>query len=279
MPSPVKISAIVLTYNEEAKIGNCLESLAEVADEVVVVDSFSTDATEDICNHYHVRFVQHAYEGYTAQQNYALQVVTYDHVLVLDADEWLSEELKKSILAVKQNWGSYGGYVVNRLNNFYGTWLRRGGAYPDKKVRLWDRRVAKWGGEDPHGLVAIDKSKVMRLEGDLLHYSYVHIGEHIAQLNYYSQQSARAKYKNGKRAVLVFNLMISPLFRFVSTYFFRGGFLEGFHGFVYCSLASYLTLLKYIRLYDYNRNGLPAEDDIKPIAKKAHATKVVEMKN
>src|SRR5690606_30552724 len=275
MPSPVKISAIVLTYNEEAKIANCLESLTGVADEIVVVDSFSTDGTEAICRRYDARFVQHAYKGYTVQQNYALEVATYDHVLVLDADEWLSDELRASVLAVKQNWDTEGGYRMNRLTNYYGKWLKRGGAYPDAKVRLWDKRVAKWGGEDPHGLVAIDPSKVKNLRGDLLHYSYVHVGEHIAQLNYYSQQSALVKYRAGKRANFLVNLILSPLFRFVSTYIFRGGFLEGFHGFAYCSLQSYLTLLKYIRLYDYNRNGLPSEKEVKPISKTAFDKKAV----
>src|SRR5690606_12233534 len=274
MPPSVKLSAIVLTFNEEAKVANCLESLTGIADEIVVVDSFSTDGTEAVCRRYNVRFVQHADHGYSVQQNYALTVATYDHVLVLDADEWLSDELKASILAVKENWDTDGGYMVNRLNNFYGRWLRRGGAYPDAKVRLWDRRVAQWGGEDPHGLVAIDKSKVKKLRGDLLHCSSAHIGEHIAQLNYYSQQSAKAKYKGGKRANFFFNLFISPAFRFVVNYVVRGGFREGFHGFVYCSLASYLTLLKYIRLYDYKVNGLPPEKEIKPISKVALGTQL-----
>src|SRR5690606_8600223 len=138
MPSPVKISALVLTYNEEAKIANCLESLTGVADEIVVVDSFSTDGTEAICRRYDARFVQHAYKGYTVQQNYALEVATYDHVLVLDADEWLSDELRASVLAVKQNWDTEGGYRMNRLTNYYGKWLKRGGAYPDAKVRRWE---------------------------------------------------------------------------------------------------------------------------------------------
>jgi len=104
VPSPVKISAIVITYNEEAKIANCLESLVEVADEIIVVDSFSTDATEEICSRYNVRFVKHAFAGHVAQQNYALRIAAYDHVLVLDADERLSDDLKKSILTVKKDW-------------------------------------------------------------------------------------------------------------------------------------------------------------------------------
>lgn len=272
MSNPVKISAIVLTYNEEAKIAGCLESLRGVADEIVVIDSFSTDKTEEICNGFTPlpRFVKHAYVGYIAQQNYALEVVSYDHVLVLDADERLSENLTKSILAMKQDWGPYPGYSFNRLTNYYGSWLRYGGAFPDVKVRFWDRRLAKWGREDPHGLVAMPLSKTKKLSGDLLHYSYANLGEHIAQLTYYSQQAAKAKYKRGQRANFIINLMASPVFRFVSTYFFRGGFLDGFHGFVYCSLQSYLTLLKYIRLYEYNKNGLPSEADIKPVMKKAY---------
>src|SRR5690606_8413840 len=133
------------------------------------VDSLSTDATEEICKNYSVRFIKHPFEGYVGQKNYAMQMAKYDYVLSLDADERLSDELRKSILAVKANWDEYDGYAFNRFNNYCGKWLRHGGAYPDRKIRLWDRRVACWGGVDPHDRVDMPKHRVKKLNGDLLH--------------------------------------------------------------------------------------------------------------
>ena len=259
MSNEVKISVVIIAYNEERKIGNCLQSLVGVADEIVVVDSFSTDNTKEVCARYNVHFIQHAFEGYVGQKNYALRAATHDHVLSLDADEWLSDDLQESIKFVKANWDSTcDGYAFNRFNNYYGKWLRYGGAYPDKKIRLWDRRKAQWGGVDPHDSVVMLKGAfVKKLKGDLMHHSYTHIDDHIRQLPYYSEVAARAKYLNGDRANFFINLVLSPLYRFFSSYFLRLGFLDGFYGFVFSTLSSYLTLLKYMRLYEYQNKGLP----------------------
>ncbi|MTI29248.1 glycosyltransferase family 2 protein, partial [Cytophagales bacterium RKSG123] len=149
-----KISAVIITYNEEKNIQRCLESLKGVVDEIVVVDSLSTDNTKKICEKFDVHFIENPFEGHIEQKNYAMGCARNDYVLSLDADEALSPKLKESILKVKENWTA-DFYSFNRLNNYCGQWIRHSGWYPDKKIRLWDRRKGKWGGKNPHDNVVM----------------------------------------------------------------------------------------------------------------------------
>lgn len=255
MPNPVKISATIITLNEEKKVEDCLRSLLGVADEIVVVDSCSTDQTKEICDRYGVKFITHAFEGYIAQKNYAVSQSTYDHILALDADERLSPELRESILRVKNNWDNVSGYSFNRLNNYCGKWIRFCGWYPDRKIRLWDRRKAKWGGEDPHDKVLIPRDQVIKLRGDLLHMAYYSLDEHLQQVHRFAEIAAKAKYKSGKKANFVIHVLLNPVFKFLKKYFFQFGFLDGYYGFVFCATASALNFFKYLRLYEYHRTG------------------------
>jgi glycosyltransferase involved in cell wall biosynthesis len=162
------LSAVIITYNEARNIGRCLDSLAGVADEIVVVDSFSTDDTERICRAHGARFVQHAFEGHIEQKNYALAQARYDWVLSLDADEALSDPLRAAILAVKVQAERLDGYEMNRLTNYCGQWIHHSGWYPDRKLRLFDRRQGRWGGVNPHDKVLMDsRDQTGRLAGDL----------------------------------------------------------------------------------------------------------------
>jgi glycosyltransferase involved in cell wall biosynthesis len=258
MSPSVKISATVITFNEEDKLEACLQSLIGVADEIIVVDSCSTDRTEEICRKYPVKFISHAFEGYVAQKNYAVRLSAYDYILSLDADERLSPELKKSILSVKSSWGNVHGYSVNRFNNYCGKWMRFSGWY-EKKIRLWDRRKAQWTGTDPHDFVYIHTGKVKQLKGDLIHYAYFTVDEHIKQNFRFAEIAARAKYKRGERPIFFVNIIFSPLFRFIKSYILQFGFLDGYYGFVFCSISASLTFFKYLRLYEYKRRGLPEE--------------------
>ena len=257
MAEPVKISATIITFNEEKKIERCLQSLLAVDDEIIVVDSFSTDSTSEICRRYPVVFIQRAFEGYVAQKNFAIDRASFDHILALDADEVLSEELRNSILKVKADWGSNGGYSFNRFNNYCGKWIRFCGWYPDRKIRLWDRRLGRWGGEDPHDKVALPASRVKLLKGNLLHYAYFTVDEHLAQMHRFAEVAARAKYRNGTKPVFIFHVLLSPLFKFFRKYFLQLGFLDGYYGFVFCATASALNFYKYLRLHEYHRKGLP----------------------
>jgi glycosyltransferase involved in cell wall biosynthesis len=255
MPKPVKISATIITLNEEMKIEGCLQSLSGIADEIIVVDSFSVDRTEEICQRYGVRFIGHAFDGYVAQKNFAVDHTTYDFVLALDADERISDHLRQSIMEVKNDWGAFGGYSFNRFNNYCGKWIRFCGWYPDRKIRLWDKRKGKWGGEDPHDKVIIPRDEVKKLRGDLLHLAYFSVDEHLQQMHKFAEVAARAKFKNGKKPVFVIHVLLNPVFKFVKKYIFQLGFLDGYYGFVFCANASALNFFKYLRLYEYHRKA------------------------
>ena len=254
MGKSVKISAVIITFNEERNIGRCLDSLNEVADEVVVVDSFSTDRTKEICNSKGASFIQNPFEGHIEQKNYAMSRANHDYVLSLDADESLSEELKKSILSVKNNW-NHNGYSFNRLTNYCGNWIRYCGWYPDRKLRLWDRRKGGWGGVNPHDKVIMDKeSSISHLSGDLLHYSYYTIGQNISQINSFSDIAARAEYEKGKKANLVIDVLLNPPCTFIKKYFVKLGILDGYYGFVISIISAFGKFLKYAKLRELNRN-------------------------
>jgi len=253
MKNPVQISALVITYNEENNIERCLNSLDGIADEIVVIDSFSTDRTAGICKSRGVDFVQHRFEGHIEQKNYALSRANNDHVLSLDADEALSEKLKQSILTAKQNWED-DGYSVNRLTDYCGKWIRHCGWYPDKKLRLWDRRKGRWGGVNPHDHVIMDKNcRVGHLRGDLLHYSYPTIKHHVAQIDLFSDIAARAAFQRGRRVNVLLDIWLNPLLTFFKKYFLKLGILDGYEGFVISIGTAYGKFLKYIKLRELDK--------------------------
>lgn len=251
MSNPVKISGVIITYNEERNIRDCIQSMEEVVDEVVVVDSFSTDTTPDICKQLGVKFLQHPFEGHIEQKNYAMRQARYDIVLSLDADERVSEGMKLSILQAKQDW-QYDGYMFNRLNNYCGHWLRYSW-YPDRKLRLWNRTRGEWGGTNPHDRVIVRSGHVKRLKSRILHYAYQNLEEHYEQVRKFAVIAAHAKHKKGKKAYFVIHVMISPLYKFFRKYFLRLGFLDGYYGFIFSGLTSYLNFMKYLRLWELNR--------------------------
>ncbi|MCE7993072.1 MAG: glycosyltransferase family 2 protein [Roseivirga sp.] len=243
----VKVSGLIITYNEEENIKRCLESLHDVCDEIVVVDSFSTDKTEDICRQFNVRFIQNAWKGFLDQKNFAQSQASYDHVLQLDADEALSDELKQQIIAVKSDWKK-GGYHFKRFTNYCGKWIRHSGWYPDSKLRLYDRRIGNWQGLDPHPEVIMQVGESYDvLKGDLLHYSYVSYEDHINRSAKYAKQAAMAMKQMGRNPSTI-KLIVSPFYRFINDYFFRGGFRDGFEGLIICRTAAYYTFLKYMYL-------------------------------
>lgn len=251
--SAVKISAVIITLNEEKNIARCIESLQGVADEIVVIDSHSTDRTKEICLEMRVTFMEHTFEGYVKQKNYAVKQARYDHVLSLDADEALSPQLTQSILSVKKDW-RYDGYKFNRLTNYCGRWIRHCGWYPDTKLRLWDRRKGQWEGDKVHEtLKMLPDSKIQHLTGDLLHYSYHNIAHHIVQMNQYTTLMAEEKFKKNKRVIPFLHLFLYPTWIFLKRYIFQLGCLDGYQGFVLCRHASYNKFLKYIKLRELYR--------------------------
>jgi len=247
----ISLSVVIITYNEERNIGRCLKSVSTVADEIVVVDSFSSDRTEEICNSFGVRFIQNNFMGYVEQKNYANSLAEYPYILSLDADEALSDTLIKSISNVKARW-DHDGYSMNRMTNYCGKWIKHGAWYPDRKIRLFDKKKAKWDGQLVHeNLVLNDSSNVSFLRGDILHYSFYSISEHVIRSNYYSKLSAEQLFSKGKKAGC-FKLIVKPCARFLSHYILRLGFLDGYYGFVISRITAYSTLLKYAKLRQLN---------------------------
>ncbi len=253
----VKISAVVITYNEERNIRRCLDSLRDIADEMVVVDSYSTDQTESICREMGASFLQHPFEGHIEQKNYALGQARYDIILSLDADEALSPELRESIRSAKNHWDC-DGYSLNRLTSYCGKWIRHCGWYPDVKIRLWDRTKGQWGGTNPHDRVVMKEgSNVKHLTGELLHYSYHSIRQQVDQMNSFSDLAARAAYEKGKKASFIKDILLNPVATFLKMYILQAGFLDGYYGFIISVNSGFSKFLKYIKLRELYKHQPP----------------------
>tara|TARA_Y100000782_G_scaffold115569_1_gene160330 strand:- start:32244 stop:32990 length:747 start_codon:yes stop_codon:yes gene_type:complete len=241
------VSAVIITYNEERNIGRCIDSLQGIADEIVVVDSFSKDATKAICLEKGAKFIEHAFEGHIEQKNWAITQAKFPHVLSLDADEALDETLKAEILRVKENFAA-DGYELNRLTNYCGTWIKHGNWYPDIKLRLWDSRKGKWGGQNPHDKYMMKKeAKIERLKGHLLHYSFYTFDQHLDQIHRFTDISSSAAIQKGKKSTIL-NLAINPIAKFIGGYLVKAGFLDGKAGFKIAWYSAYATYLKYSKM-------------------------------
>jgi glycosyltransferase involved in cell wall biosynthesis len=245
----IKLSVVIITFNEEKNIARCLASVKKIADDIVVIDSFSKDKTKEICLAAGVRFVEHPFEGHIQQKNWAITQALYPHILSIDADEALDDTLQQSVLAVKQNWQQE-GYYMNRLTNYCGHWVRHCGWYPDKKLRLWDSHKGEWRGTNPHDkyeLFAGDKNSGY-LKGDILHYSFYTIESHIKQIEYFTDISSKALFEKKQKPLLFIKLYISPIAKFIESYFLKLGFLDGKYGYLICKNSAWATKLKYQKL-------------------------------
>ncbi len=241
-----KLSVVIITFNEEENIGKCMDSVREVVDEVVVVDSFSTDRTIEIAEAKGARIIQHKFEGHIQQKNFAKEQATNNWVLSIDADETLSEELKQSIAIAKGSFDA-DGYTMNRLNFYCGKPIKTCGWYPDKKLRLWDRTKGAWTGINPHDkFELIERAVIKNLTGDILHNTYPTHESFLAQRDKFATISAQ-HLKSKSVFVLLLKLIFSPPFKFIRTYFLLLGFTEGAVGFTICFHLSREVFLKYFR--------------------------------
>jgi glycosyltransferase involved in cell wall biosynthesis len=249
----VPVSVVVITFNEEDNIERCLLSVQDVADEIVVVDSLSADRTKEICLRLGVKFIEQPFLGYVEQKNKALEYCQYSHVLSLDADEALSDQLKASILKAKENW-IFDGYEFNRLTNYCGKWIRHTDWYPDRKLRLFDKRKGKWDGQLIHEKVIMNEgSEVSLLQGDLFHYSFPSIDHHLEVVEKFTTIMAREGFEK-KKKVGWMSLLFSPLWKFIKSYFVKKGFLDGYYGFVVCMISAHATFIKYVKIKELINN-------------------------
>ncbi|MEN1928914.1 glycosyltransferase family 2 protein [Luteimonas sp. MJ204] len=249
------VTACIIAFNEADRIGDCLASLA-FCDEIVVVDSFSTDATADIARAAGARVLQRAFDGFRSQKAFAVEQASHDWVLCLDADERVGDQLRASIQSARAGGLRHAaGYRFARLDNYFGRFLRHGNAYPDRVLRMFDRRRGGWRGtREVHEAASVD-GPVHTLVGDLIHYPYRSLEQQLAKTGRYARMMAEHDFARGKRASLA-KLVLSPGWRFLRGYVLRAGFLDGWHGLVYAYVRANYVRQKTIMLW-LLQNGQP----------------------
>ena len=246
------LSVVIITFNEEKNIGRCMDSVKEVADEIIILDSYSTDNTLDIVKTKGAVIHQQKFKGYGQQKNDALNLCSHDLILSLDADEALDNVLIQEILQEKKN-PTHDAYMMNRCTNYCGHFIRHGSWYPDKKIRLFNKKIAKWSNEVIHEKIEmLSNTKIKQLKGDILHYSFNSISEHVAQNNKFSSLSADSMFSVGRRSNL-FKLIVNPTWAFLLSYLVRLGFIDGLYGFIVAVNICHLTFLKHSKLMSLQR--------------------------
>jgi len=241
----MKISVVIITKNEAERIGACIQSVLPFSDEILVLDSFSEDDTKQRAEGLGARVVQRTFEGYGATKNFANQLTSGDYIFSIDADEVVDNELCEAILAVKAEKKPAGMYVVKRRNNYCGSWIEHGGWNPDVKPRFWRKEVAEWDLAEVHEKLQIQPgTEIIRLPGNLLHYSYRTREEHLGKIKSYSRKGAFELKRSGKKPGR-WKQFTSPAVRWIRDYFFKLGFLDGAAGLRIANLTAYEVYEKY----------------------------------
>jgi glycosyltransferase involved in cell wall biosynthesis len=250
----MKISACIIGFNEEQNITDCLKSLQGVADEIVYVDSYSSDKTVAVVKKFTKRVFFRKFDNYVAQKNFAASKAKYDWILNLDCDERLSDELRASLLALKATGTDKVGFRFNRLTWYIYRFIRHSGWYPDDKVRLYDRRLARWEGDQVHEIVRIPNEKTGKLKGDLLHYSFRTVDDHLKTIRNYSEMAAQAMFAQGRRVSLA-GVFARSGWVVIRKFFFELAFLDGTAGIIITYYSAVATFTKYIKLYVLGKQG------------------------
>ncbi len=249
------ISAFIVCHNEERQIRRCLESV-KWCDEIIVVDSGSTDKTLDICREYTSKIYFHAWEGYVIQKRYALEQCSSDWVLNIDADEEVSESLHREMTGIlewdaRENTKKLNGYYLNRVVFFLDRWWRKGGWYPEYRLRLCRRSETTWGGQDPHEKASVNGATA-RCLGELHHYSFTDLTDYVRRLNTLSSNAATTLAAKGRKAS-VLDLLARPVARFFKFYVSKQGFREGTAGLVIALIEANAAFLKYAKVWEITR--------------------------
>jgi glycosyltransferase involved in cell wall biosynthesis len=254
----MKISAVIITYNEEDRLPDALASVQGIADEIVVVDSYSTDRTVEIARSARAVVRQNRFEDYGQQKNFAMAQAGCDWILNLDADERVSPELKRAIAVLKEGAApaAAAAFAIKRKTFYLGRWIRHSGWYPDRKVRLFKKSAAAWQGRIHERLLVT--GPVARLGGDILHFTYRDIGDHVRRLDRYSAFQAEEIVSGGKKCLFLRLLLLPPI-TFLRHYAWRLGFLDGFPGLVIATVQSWGTAMKYMKAIALKRRVRESE--------------------
>jgi len=243
----MKLSVAIITFNEERNIERCILSVKDLADEIVVVDSYSIDRTKEICQKFDVQFSEHKFDGHIQQKNYALSLCKGEWILSLDADEALDDVLRENTRQAIQ-FPEFDGYGMNRLTNYCGKWVRYCGWYPDTKLRLVKNGFAKWQGVNPHDRLELLNGKSDSwIKGDILHYSYYTHNDHLKQIEYFSNISSKELYHRGVKTNYLI-ILLKVIVQFFKSYFLKLGFLDGFTGLRISVMSAFATFRKYYKL-------------------------------
>lgn len=248
MPARPALSACIITFNEADRIDDCLDSLA-FCDEIVVVDSGSTDRTRELAAARGARVLERAFDGYRTQKAFAVAAARHDWVLCLDADERVTARLREAIERARAaGFDGPAGYRFARRTCYFGAWLRHGNAYPDRVLRLFDRRRGGWRGDrEIHEHASVD-GPVATLTGDLEHLAYRSLDDQLARLERYARLMAAHMHARGRRAHVA-NIVFNPFWRFLRGFVLRGGFLDGWRGLVYACVEANYVRQKFVRLW------------------------------
>jgi glycosyltransferase involved in cell wall biosynthesis len=252
--SAFTLSAVIITYQEEKNILRCLDSLHGVADEIIVVDSFSTDKTGAICLEKGVQFFQFPWDGFSKAKNQGNTKASSDYILSIDADEVLSDRLRQSLLNEKEN-SRADAFSFNRLTNYCNQWIRYSGWYPDSKIRIFRRGQAHWTGDVHEELIFASTVTIKHIPGDLLHYSYPTVESHLTKSLMYAGLIARRDIAQGKKKNMVTHGIVKPSFFFVKQYVLRLGFLDGYYGFVIAVISGLEKFMRFVWYRELKRNS------------------------
>jgi glycosyltransferase involved in cell wall biosynthesis len=251
----MKLSAVIITLNEEDRIEDALKSVSGIADEIILVDSYSTDKTVEIAEKYGAGIFKNPFTDYGSQKNFALEKASFPWILNLDADERVSDSLKNEILELKQKEDrdiAADGFLIKRKTAYMGRWITHSGWYPDRKLRIFRKDKSKWRGRIHEGLILGGNGKTAKMDGDILHFTYRNMSDHIDRLNRYSRMQAEDILRKNTKLLFLRAILLPPI-TFIRFYIWKMGILDGFPGFVIALVSSWATAMKYLKAIELKR--------------------------
>ena len=258
----IKFSVAIITFNEEKNIKDCINSVYELADEIIILDSNSTDNTALIAKSFaKVSYFNQDFKGHIEQKNDAIQLCKGEWILSLDADERATPDLLAKIRLVLESNESNVGYKIKRLTFHLGKYIRHSGWYPQYKYRLFKKGFANWTGENPHDFIEI-RGKGAKLNADIIHYSFIDLSHQVDTINKFSSIVAFTRYKKEMK-FSYFKLLLKPYFKFLEIYIFKLGFLDGIQGFIIAISSAYSTFLKHAKLFELENKHIERPSNLR----------------